>query len=94
MPGRRISLSGQDVYGSDVLDRLTGHIPVEQPPASSSLRPDRRKTAATLEKVTLYLTRDHLLALEQERLRLYREGSTRVDRSAIVRRLIEEHLMR
>jgi hypothetical protein len=94
MPGRRISLSGQDVYGSDALERLTGNMPAEPSPAGSSLRFRKRKATEMFEKVTFYLTRNQLLALEQECVRLYSqsEGGKRVDRSEIVRRLIDTYL--
>jgi len=91
MAGRRVSLSGQNIYG-DALDRLTGSMPNEQSPASYPPPTRKRKTGEQLEKVTLYLTHSQIVALEQEKLRLLCQDGKRVDRSEIVRRLIDTYL--
>ena len=78
---RRVSLPGAAELFRPTRDEPTDATPVEEPRSSTG----RIRHA---EKITVYVSTDELIALEQTRLRLRADHDTAVDRGRIVREAV------
>ena len=80
---------------------MPGHVSAEEPGATASVRRLRPQPPAGVrttgrvrhdEKITVYVSQEELLALEQARLALRAEHGIAVDRGRLVREAIAEML--
>lgn len=87
---KRVSLPGAD----DLFRPTSGGKPAPVPSASAqpptaATSPRRGRRAKHDEKITVYLTSEELLRLEQVRLELRRDYDLSVDRGRLVRTAVE-----
>lgn len=100
---RRASLPGADELFRPTGERVTplhGREPAQSEPADAGegdrgAPPAAKASGRTShdEKITVYLTEEELLHLEQARLRLQAEFSIKVDRGRLVREAISDLLL-
>ena len=85
--------NASNLLGGDALDRFTGGPEKpSKPPKRRTGKPARQQPPepeAARVKATFYLTLEHVVALEEFRLKELKETGEKVDKSELVRRAID-----
>lgn len=82
-----------NLLGGDALDRFTGAREEPSKPAKRASRkqspPEKTEPELNRVKATFYLNPDQVLALEELRLKRFKETGDKVDKSQLVREAID-----